>query len=317
MVSSRDKKQPLAQRRARVGIGAMIEQKAGELGVLLPAAQKSLRDNATEQGRVSAEAVGVDLGFGVYVGAMIDQPARDFDLVEVDADVQQRRSRERCAVQAERVVGAASQFRRIDLFVGEGPRDQVRITAQMRFQQIDSAAVQRHHRRVGKNDATLGYQFKTAMLCFRIAAIGLQKQRDGGEVVAILIGEFGAEFEQKREPCPDSAFRTAPSRSLEWDALPWRADGGRFRSGLAGTRGRRRAEIFRAHLAEHRDDRVLPDVRRVGHGRTPVAVGYAARGFVQQLRIFQHQLADRSTSPRQIASVMRQAVTSRGQLGRP
>ena len=49
----------------------------------------------------------------------VDQPARDLHLVVVDAQVQQRRARQRCAVQRQRLVVVAAELRRIDLPVGE------------------------------------------------------------------------------------------------------------------------------------------------------------------------------------------------------
>ena len=70
----------------------MIQQQAGEGSIPLQSANVRLRDDAAEQGRVTAEAVGIDFGFSVHVRAMLDQPARDLDLVEIDAHVQQRRA---------------------------------------------------------------------------------------------------------------------------------------------------------------------------------------------------------------------------------
>ncbi len=88
-----DEAQTLAQRGARVGVGAVIEQQAGEGGVALQPAKISLRHDAAEQRSLPAEAVGVDFGARVHVGAMLDQPACDLDLVKVDAfDMQQRGS---------------------------------------------------------------------------------------------------------------------------------------------------------------------------------------------------------------------------------
>ena len=142
----------------------MIEQKTGEGGVLLQAAEIRLRHHAAEERRVSSEAVGVDFGTGVHIGAVRDQPARDLNLVEVDTDVQQGCACQRRAVQSERVVGMASQFRRIDFFMRERAPDELRIAGQMRFQKIDAAAMQRHHGRIGKVDTSLGHEFEATML---------------------------------------------------------------------------------------------------------------------------------------------------------
>ena len=95
----------------------MIEQQAGEGSVALQAAEICLRDHTAEQRSVSAESVGVDFGFGVYVGAVRNQPARDLDLVEIHTHMKQSGSGQRRAVQREGMVGVASQLRRIDVLV--------------------------------------------------------------------------------------------------------------------------------------------------------------------------------------------------------
>src|SRR4029077_7813884 len=98
----------------------------------------------------------------------------DLNLVEIDADVQKHRAGQRGAVQRQRVVSTASQYRRIDFFVGERATRQMRITPQVRFQKIDAAAMHRHRWRVGKSNTALGYQIETTMLALRAAAIGLK-----------------------------------------------------------------------------------------------------------------------------------------------
>jgi hypothetical protein len=51
--------------------------------------------------------------------------------------------------------------------------------------------------------------------------------------------------------------------------------------------------IRRAELVEHLDDSITPEVRRVGHRRTPIAVRSDQGLFVQQLRMLQNRLANR------------------------
>ena len=131
------------------------------------------------------------------------------------------------------------------------------------------------------------------MFLLRTAAIGLQKQGYGSEAVAVLIGEFGAEFEQEGETVRIQRF-ARPQGQARNDARAHGVQTARgFELALQARPVERMLKIFSSHLAQHRDNRVLPDVGRVRHRRTPVAVGYPARGFVQQLRILQHQLADR------------------------
>jgi hypothetical protein len=62
----------------------MIQQQAGEAVVPPETDAVWLRDHTTEQRGVAAEAVGVNRGPGVHIGAARDQPARDFDLIIID-----------------------------------------------------------------------------------------------------------------------------------------------------------------------------------------------------------------------------------------
>src|SRR5258707_4328083 len=55
-----DKAQLLAQGRSSVGVGAVVEQQAGECGVLLQSAKIGLRHDAAEQWRVAAQAIRVE-----------------------------------------------------------------------------------------------------------------------------------------------------------------------------------------------------------------------------------------------------------------
>lgn len=77
----------------------MFQEKTGEGGVLLQTADEGLRDDTPKQRCVPAEAVGVDLSAGIYVGSMFDQPAGDLDFIEVDAHMQECRPCEGSAVQ--------------------------------------------------------------------------------------------------------------------------------------------------------------------------------------------------------------------------
>src|SRR5579864_8418428 len=104
------KAQTLLQRGACVGFGAVIQQELRESSASLPATTIGLRHHASEQSRVAAEALAIDLGLRVYICAALDQPARDIDLIEVRADVQQRGTGERRAVQRERPIGTASEL---------------------------------------------------------------------------------------------------------------------------------------------------------------------------------------------------------------
>src|SRR5579871_1377921 len=105
----------------------MIQQQPCERCVLIEPAHKSLRHHASEQRRVTAKALFVDLCLRVHIGAMLNEPAGNFDLVEIDADVEKGGSVQRCSVQCEGMICMATQRRRIYLFVRESPVQQASI----------------------------------------------------------------------------------------------------------------------------------------------------------------------------------------------
>src|SRR5208283_5968143 len=97
------------------------------------------------------------------------------------------------------MIGMASQLRRIDLFVRESSVEQFRVALQMRSEQIDAAAMQRHYRRVRQFDSVPLDQIETSVLALGIAAVGLEQQSDRRETIALLVCEFSAQPEQERQ----------------------------------------------------------------------------------------------------------------------
>jgi len=169
---------------------------------------------------------------------------------------------------------------------------QLRIAAQVRFQQINAAAMHGHRRGVRKSDATLGHQFEATMFPLGSTAISLKKQGDGGEAVALLVGKFCAQFEQQCEPIRLQRL-TRPHHQSRDDARPHGVQVPcSFELALQTCTIKCVLQIFGTQVAQHGDDRILPDIGGVRHGWPPVAVGHAARAFMQQPRSPQHQLAD-------------------------
>ena len=177
----------------------MIQQETSEGGIVLQTTKVGLRNHTTKQGRVPAKTVSINFGAGVHVCSVCDQPAGNLDLVKVNAHVQQGCACQRRAMQSQRMVCVASELGWINLFVRKRASKQTRIALEMRLQKINATAMQSHHWRIRKGDAALGNEFQAAMLPFRAAAIGLQKQSDWCKSIAMFIGEFGAKFEQERE----------------------------------------------------------------------------------------------------------------------
>ena len=175
--------------------------------------------------------------------------------------------------------------------MGKGAGEKIGIAAQMIFEQIDPAAVHRHRRRIGKLDPPPGEQLETFVLPFRMAAIAFKHHRDRREPVPVLIADLGAHFQKKFEPRTAQRLgrahdatgnRTCAHRMQEFGGLKLALQAGPIESEL---------DVFGAETAEHRDDPVPPEVRRIRHRRPPIAF-YPARVFVQQSRMFQNQFAN-------------------------
>ena len=108
----------------------------------------------------------------------------------------------------------------------------------------------------------------------------------------MLVGKFGAEFEQERQTLRVQRFTWAHHA----------AGCGTCAHGVQVTRGLDLAlqtgavecvlNVRRAEITEHLYDRVLADVRGIRHRRTPVAVRQTTGGVVQEPRISQHQVAN-------------------------
>src|SRR5579864_5095818 len=118
------------------------------------------------------------------------------------------------------------------------------------------------------------------MFSFWPAAVGLKKQRNRSQAVAMRIGQFGAEFEQERKTVSIQGF-TGTHDESGYDAGSHRVQTARgFELALKTRPVKSMLQIVRTHFAQHCDDPILPDIRSVRHRRAPVAVGHATRAFV-------------------------------------
>src|SRR5689334_22327278 len=89
--------------------------------------------------------------------SLVEQPPCDLQLVELDACVEERRSRHWCARQ-KIVVWRGLQrahFRWKDLCVRERFAEECPITTQVLLEQVDTTTMERHHRRVGQRESAL------------------------------------------------------------------------------------------------------------------------------------------------------------------
>ena len=268
-----------AEGRPDVRIGPAVQQEAREarfvrltLAVVDP--EVVLRDDRREERGVAAEAVGVDRRPRVRIHAPVEQPLRDLQLVEVRGDVEQRRPVHRRPLSRVRLPGAG-RGEREDVGDVERAREEVWVAREVRLEQVNAAAMERHHRRVGRLEAVLDVHLQDAMLGGRVPAVGPEEVLHGVRVHTLGPDDACAEREQDSGAFDAQRVRGTGERQLLERRSPRQVVDHAHRVGLALERGssRRRLEVSGAVAVQETDDAVAAKVRRVRHRRAPVAVG--------------------------------------------
>jgi hypothetical protein len=231
--------------------------------------------------------------------------------------VQQRAARERRAVQRQGLVVVAAELGRPDLAVGVSAGEQLRVTAQVVFEQIDAAAMHGHGRRIGQLDAVAREQLQAFVLAARIAHVGFRHEGHRGETIAMLVLQRGAELvehechagaverlgrahDEVKGSAPIATSRRAVS------ICPW---------STARSRACTKSVAPSSPSAAMIRSRPMLAAYAIGgpqlHFSVPRALSCSRRGFLPTIS------RTASRSPRQMASIKRQDCTSRGQLGNP
>ena len=117
--------------------------------------------------------------------------------------------------QGQRMIGVTSQLRRIDFLVRECSPNQIRITLEKSFQQIDRARDATPSPACRAASTLARDDFKAAMLSLRISAVGLQDQRNRREPVAFARPPIPPPARVAAPAPRRSAFRTVPSQYPE------------------------------------------------------------------------------------------------------
>ena len=152
---------------------------AVEAGLPLPVdPEVALGDDRREERGVAAEAVGVDRRPRVGIHAPVEQPLRDLQLVEVGGDVEERRPVHRRPLSGVRLPGAG-RGEREDVGDVERAREEIRVAREVRLEQVDAPAMERHHRRVGRLEAVLDVHLQDAMFGGRVPAVGPEEVLHG------------------------------------------------------------------------------------------------------------------------------------------
>ena len=175
----------------------------------------------------------------------------------------------------------------------ERARQQIRVAREVRLEQVDAAAMERHHRRVRRFEAVLDVHLQNAMFGGRIPAVGPEEMFHDIRVDAIGSDNACAKQEEDRGAFDAQRVRRTGERQL-LERRPSRqlvnhAD--RIGVALEGGASGRVLEIFRAVFMQNTYQPVATQVRRVRHRRTPVAVGANQNVLVDERGILRDQHA--------------------------
>ena len=219
-----------------------------------------------------------------------------------------------CATYGSREQAGASG---IDVGDVERAGEQLRVAREVRLEQVDAAAMQRHHRRVGRLEAVLDVHLQDAVLGRRVPAVRAEQVLH--RVRSTPVGPTTRAPSASRTAVPSTlSVYAGPASTLVERRSAREIVEHAHRAGLALERGPpgRRLEIACAELVQQTDDAVAAEVRRVRHRRTPVAVAADQDVLVDERRVARDERAHRRrASSRQIASASCTAWTSRVQLG--
>src|SRR5579862_8676662 len=133
----------------------------------------------------------------------------------------------------------------------------------------------------------------------------------------MFIGKVSAEFEQECQPSIVECFASPDHTSLRRTRPHGVQLACGFDLALKACTLECMLHIVGAEAPQHLDNPILPEVGRIRHRRAPVLCGNPLADSRSSSGFFNTNWRTFSTSPRQIASIMWQAVTSRGQLGKP
>ena len=191
-------------------------------------------------------------------------------------------------------VRGAGRGEREDVGDVERAREEIRIAPEVRFEQIHAPAMERHHRRVRRLEAVLDIHLQNAMLGGRVPAVGPEEVLHGVPVHALRPNDAGTERKEDRGPIHAQRVRGTGERPLLERRLPRQFVDHAHRVGFALERGAsgRRLEVLRTVAVKEADDAIAPQIRRVRHRRTPVAVGANQDVLVDERRIPCDERAD-------------------------
>ena len=131
----------------------------------------------------------------------------------------------------------AGRGEREDVGDVERAREQIRVAREVRLEQIDAPAMERHHRRVRRLEAVLDVHLQDAMLRRRVPAVGSEEVLHGVRVHTFGPDDAGTQREQDSGSFDAQRVRGAGERSISRaaaarpgrrscaavSALPWSA----------------------------------------------------------------------------------------------
>src|SRR6185503_8010707 len=159
-----------------------------------------IRHCRAEECCMSTEPVLVDSGTDVGVRSLLKQPPCNVELIVLDANVKKcraidRRTWEHLVITA-RLELLALQLGWINLRPRECSLQKIRITLHVSLEQIESSAMQRHHRRIGQLESMLYVQLQNLVLCLGIPGVRLEHDVCRRIWFSICVDQLSTDLEQ-------------------------------------------------------------------------------------------------------------------------
>ncbi len=98
------------------------------------------------------------------------------------------------------MIGVAAERRWVDRRVRKRPREELWIALKVHLEQIDTAPMEGHRRRVWQIDPVVGKDLETPMFAIGMASVRLEHHTDRRKPIAVGVGQRHAELHEELQP---------------------------------------------------------------------------------------------------------------------
>ena len=120
-------------------------------------------------------------------------------------------------------LSGARRGEREDLGDVERAREEVRVAREVRLEQVKAAAMERHHRRIGRFEAVLDIHLQDAMLGGRVPTVGPEEVLHGVRVHTLWADDACAERQRTAVPSTLSVYAGPASVNFLSEGRPARS----------------------------------------------------------------------------------------------